>query len=301
MALGSSLPPPVGLRRGICQTATSSSRRRPSALSEGGGARPWALGPPPPLKAPPPQPAAPLAKSLLSSATQPQARYTAPVAWPWSRGGGPKDTSAPPPCGIPSGGGFFARPWTVTRSSLRMLRRVAAFCRPLRPVLPLVSLPRPWSPVVGALGVVPVVAGFVLRSLLPTPLRILVVHHMPRRASACVRPSCSTPSACRAGHPPPASPWRRKPHVLHPGAWCTWALRAPAWPPRASCAPPRVARAPLWWHGWFARHCARAPSSLVLPHLVLSRVLPFPGQPHITIGRPRGPSGGPMGAASPGR
>ena len=26
-------------------------------------------------------------------------------------------------------------PWTVTRSSLRMLRRVAAFCRPLRPVL----------------------------------------------------------------------------------------------------------------------------------------------------------------------
>ena len=27
-------------------------------------------------------------------------------------------------------------PWTVTRSSLRMLRRVAAFCRPLRPVPP---------------------------------------------------------------------------------------------------------------------------------------------------------------------
>ena len=35
-------------------------------------------------------------------------------------------------------------PWTVTRSSLRMLRRVAAFCRPLRPVLLLVSFPRSW-------------------------------------------------------------------------------------------------------------------------------------------------------------
>ena len=33
-----------------------------------------------------------------------------------------------------------------------MLRRVAAFCRPLRPVLPLVSLPRSRSPVVGVLG-----------------------------------------------------------------------------------------------------------------------------------------------------
>ena len=31
-------------------------------------------------------------------------------------------------------------PWTVTRSSLRMLRRVAAFCQPLRPVLMLVSV-----------------------------------------------------------------------------------------------------------------------------------------------------------------
>ena len=40
-------------------------------------------------------------------------------------------------------------PWTVTRSSLRMLRRVAAFCRPLRRVLPLVSFPRSRSPVVG--------------------------------------------------------------------------------------------------------------------------------------------------------
>ena len=33
-----------------------------------------------------------------------------------------------------------------------MLRRVAAFCRPLRPVLLLLLFPRSWSPVVGVLG-----------------------------------------------------------------------------------------------------------------------------------------------------
>ena len=48
----------------------------------------------------------------------------------------------PPLCDIPSGCCSFTGPWTVTRSSLRMLRRVAAFCRPLRPVLLLVSFPR---------------------------------------------------------------------------------------------------------------------------------------------------------------
>ena len=58
----------------------------------------------------------------------------------------------PPPCDIPSRCCFFTGPWTVTRSSLRMLRRVAAFCRPLRPVLPLVSFPRSRIPVVGVLG-----------------------------------------------------------------------------------------------------------------------------------------------------
>ena len=55
-------------------------------------------------------------------------------------------------CDIPSGGCSFTGPWTVTRSSLRMLRWVAAFCRPLRPVLPLVSFPRSRSPVVVVLG-----------------------------------------------------------------------------------------------------------------------------------------------------
>ena len=58
----------------------------------------------------------------------------------------------PPLCDIPSGCCSFTGPWTVTRSSLRMLRRVAAFCRPLRPVLLLVSFLRSRSPVVGVLG-----------------------------------------------------------------------------------------------------------------------------------------------------
>ena len=64
-----------------------------------------------------------------------------------------KCPSPPPPlCDIPSGCCSFTGPWTVTRSSLRMLRRVAAFCRPLRPVLLLVSFRRSRSPVVGVLG-----------------------------------------------------------------------------------------------------------------------------------------------------
>ena len=58
----------------------------------------------------------------------------------------------PPPCDIPAGCCLLTGPWTVTRSSLRMLRRVAAFCRPLRPVLLLVSFPRSRSPVVGVPG-----------------------------------------------------------------------------------------------------------------------------------------------------
>ena len=61
-------------------------------------------------------------------------------------------TPPPPLCDIPSGCCSFTGQWTVTRSSLRMLRRVAAFCRPLRPVLPLVSFLRSRSPVVGVPG-----------------------------------------------------------------------------------------------------------------------------------------------------
>ena len=62
-------------------------------------------------------------------------------------------TPAPPPlCDIPSGCCFCMGPWTVTRSSLRMLRRVTAFCRPLWPALLLVSSPRSRGPVVGVPG-----------------------------------------------------------------------------------------------------------------------------------------------------
>ena len=57
-----------------------------------------------------------------------------------------------PLCDIPSGCCSFTGPWTVTRSSLRMLHRVATFCRPLRSLLLLVSFPRLRSPVVGVLG-----------------------------------------------------------------------------------------------------------------------------------------------------
>ena len=63
---------------------------------------------------------------------------------------GSRGLGGSPPC--VTGCCFFTGPWTVTRSSLRMLRRVAAFCRPLRPVPLLVSFPRSRSPVVGVLG-----------------------------------------------------------------------------------------------------------------------------------------------------
>ena len=41
------------------------------------------------------------------------------------------DSPPPPPCDIPSGRCSFTGPWTATRSSLRMLRQVVAFCRPV--------------------------------------------------------------------------------------------------------------------------------------------------------------------------
>ena len=69
---------------------------------------------------------------------------------PWDHG--VADGHPPPLYDIPSGCCSFTGPWTVTRSSLRMLRRVAAFCWPLRPVLLLVSFPRSRSPGFGVLG-----------------------------------------------------------------------------------------------------------------------------------------------------
>ena len=67
-------------------------------------------------------------------------------------GGGGWLPKCAPLCDNPLGCCFFTEPWTVIRSSLRMLRRVTAFCQPLRPVLLLVSFPRSRSPVVGMPG-----------------------------------------------------------------------------------------------------------------------------------------------------
>ena len=97
-----------------------------------------------------------------------------------------------------------------------MLRRVAAFCRPLRPVLPLVSFPRSRSPVVGVLGLCWLLWGSVDCFAAPTPHSASV--------SAFAKPSgwrtglwlllwgsfdglcCPLPPP-RCGRPPSASPW----------------------------------------------------------------------------------------------
>ena len=82
---------------------------------------------------------------------------TAPAHQPLGRAGGTDvppvqgsfkggSSPAPPLCDIPLSCCFFTGPWTVTRSSLRILRRVAAFCRPLRLVLLLVLFPCSRSP-----------------------------------------------------------------------------------------------------------------------------------------------------------
>ena len=84
----------------------------------------------------------------------------------------------PPLCDIPSGCCFFTGPWTVTPSSLRMLRRVAAFCWPLRPVLLLVSFPRSRSPVVGVLGLCWMWRGVPSALLAPTPRHLGAQLHL---------------------------------------------------------------------------------------------------------------------------
>ena len=74
-----------------------------------------------------------------------------PMEWDCHAGTG-TSTGPAPLCDIPSGCCFFTGPWTVTRSFLCLLLRVAALCRLLQPVLLLVSFPRSRSPVVGVLG-----------------------------------------------------------------------------------------------------------------------------------------------------
>ena len=97
----------------------------------------------------------PLSRLHFSSAqvVSRQALPTSHVCPCCSHAPGPHTTNIPIPsplCNIPSGCCFFTGPWTT--SSLRMWRRVAAFCRPLRPVLLLVSFLHSRSPVVGMLG-----------------------------------------------------------------------------------------------------------------------------------------------------
>ena len=142
----------------------------------GGGASEPLIQPPPP---PPPREGAsegrlsffhvshayPMTKPLALSQSVP---VPVPVTVSLQEGGGGHPplvvsrsiTLPPPPCvTFRRGAVSLQGPWTVTRSSLRMLRRVAAFCRPLRPVLPLVSFPRSRSPVVWCVGAVLDVAG----------------------------------------------------------------------------------------------------------------------------------------------
>ena len=100
---------------------------------------------------------------------------------------------SPPPRNIPSGRCLFTGPWTVTRSSLRTVCRVAAFCRPLRPGLLLVSFPRSRRPVVGVLR--PPSSG-------PQPASLRF------RAREAQVPCSSTRCPGRPPRCPPAPRWR---------------------------------------------------------------------------------------------
>ena len=74
-----------------------------------------------------------------------------------------------PPCVTLRRVAVSLRPWTVTRSSLRVLRRVATLCRPLRPVFLLVSFSCSQGPVVGVLGWCWLVWGSFLGHCCPLP------------------------------------------------------------------------------------------------------------------------------------
>ena len=79
----------------------------------------------------------------------------------------------PPLCDIPSGRCSFTGPWTVTRPPSRVLRRIAAFCRPLRPVCLLWCRFRgrgaQWSVCRGCAGCGPPTVSAPLDGDMPTP------------------------------------------------------------------------------------------------------------------------------------
>ena len=140
-----------GARRDALLPTKPPSQRRPQTRLRG------ALRSPCPGRNTPPQ----LCTPLLTSSVGDHVTTPRRVACELSRVGcclrrrqQQISTTPPPPCDIPSGCCSFTGPWTVTPSSLRMLRRVAAFCRPLRPVLLLVSFPHSRSPVVWCAGAV---------------------------------------------------------------------------------------------------------------------------------------------------
>ena len=108
-------------------------------------------------------------------------------------------------CDIPSGCCFFTGPWTVTRSSLRVLRRVAAFCRPLWPVFLLVSFPRQRSPVVGTMGLCWLVRGSLCGFAAHSPPHPGRPPHASRRFRVRVAQHFH-PSIRRPAGPPPT--WR---------------------------------------------------------------------------------------------
>ena len=161
--------------------------------------------------------------------------YTPCSATSGERAHGVSPLHPPPPCDIPSGCCSFTGHWTVTRSSLRMLRRVAAFCRPLRPVLLLLLFLHSWSPAVGVLGLCgmwhgvpfarqrrPIIGVLRMCWLLPGSFDCfccphtsvhspsIAVHSLPRCVS--VRPRCPVPPrAVRAIHHMSFSPSRLPP------------------------------------------------------------------------------------------
>ena len=150
--------------------------------------------------------------------------------------------AAPPTVGLR----FLYGPLTGTRPSLRMLRPVAAFCRPLWPVY-VAPFSCQRGPVVGALGLCWLLLGgcFTVVAAHSPPHPDRPPHASPR-FRVHVAQSLHASSWC-PGRPPPASPRCpvRGAKVLHLCVWCTWAVCAPSWFPHVSCAPPWVARAPL--------------------------------------------------------
>ena len=154
-----------------------------------------------------------------------------------------KNADLNPLCDIPSGCCSFTGPWTVTRSSLRMLRRVAAFCRPLRPVLLLVSFPRSRSPAVGVLGLCrgdappPLLFPALLwQNALPPPAPASQL--VPHASQGCTQPSHPLKCCCR---------------------WALW--RAPC-PWGVNAAPPPSERATLHTGTPHNRTARRHPPSL---------------------------------------